>query len=385
MAFLFSLQTADFHYTSWNNMIKKEVAQVNPTFDLESLNTRIGRLFMAGIPGPNLDPGTEELIRDWGLGGVILFSRNIEDPVQVADLCRNLQEIALHHHEIPLFLAVDQEGGRVARLRAPFKEFPGQSAIGDSEDPVKEAREFARVTAAEMHMVGLNMDLTPVLDVPRGSPERHLEGRTFSKDPGRVAMLGRFVITQLQENSIMAVGKHFPGLGGADRDPHKRLPRISLPREDMEAVDIPPFREAIDAGVTGIMSSHALYPALDPDRPATLSAKILNGLLRDDLNFQGLIITDDLEMGAISRGGGVVDGAVEAFQAGADILLICANQQLVVKSMERMRTMLVTGEIPLERFRESLDRVALAKARYLKTTRIVSSSEIREYFNLKPA
>jgi len=353
---------------------------VNPSLDLDGLNTRIGRLFMAGIPGPDFDPGTEELICNWGLGGVILFSRNIEDPVQVAALCRNLQKMSLRHNEIPLFLAVDQEGGRVARLRAPFREFPGQSAIGDAEDPVKEALEFARVTAAEMRMVGLNMDLTPVLDVPRGSPEKHLQGRTFSEDPEQVALLGRTVIMELQENGIMAVGKHFPGLGGADRDPHKKFPRISLSTEEMEAVDIPPFRMAVDAGVTGIMSSHALYPSLDPEKPATLSARILSGLLREDLGFQGLIITDDLEMGAISKGSGVVDGAVEAFQAGADILLICADQQQVIKSMERLRRMLVTGEIKLKRFRESLDRIAGAKERFLKKTRIISISEVKEYF-----
>ncbi len=353
---------------------------MNPSLDLDSLNTRIGRLFMVGIPGPGLDPGTEDLIRNWGLGGVILFARNIEDPVQVAELCRNLQKMSLRHAEIPLFLAVDQEGGRVARLRAPFREFPGQTAIGESKDPVQEALEFARVTAKEMGMVGLNMDLTPVLDVPRGSPEKHLQGRTFSEDPARVALLGRTVIRELQKNNIMAVGKHFPGLGGADRDPHKKLPQILLPREEMESMDIPPFKAAVDAEVCGIMSSHALYPFLDPEKPATLSSSILTGLLRDNLGFQGLIITDDLEMGAISRESGVVEGAVEAFQAGADILLICADQEQVVKSMERLRTMLLTGEIELKRFRESLDRIARAKERFLKKTRIVSMSEVKEYF-----
>jgi beta-N-acetylhexosaminidase len=224
------------------------------------------------------------------------------------------------------------------------------------------------------------MDLTPVLDVPRGSPEKHLQGRTFSEDPDVVALLGRTVIKELQENGIMAVGKHFPGLGGADRDPHKRLPEISLSSEEMKRTDIPPFKAAVEAGVTGIMSSHALYPSLDPEKPATLSGRILTGLLREDLGFQGLIITDDLEMGAISRGSGVVDGAMEAFQAGADILLICADQQQVLKSMERLRTMLVTGEIPPKRFRDSLDRIARAKARFLKKRKDVSLEEVRAHF-----
>jgi len=353
---------------------------VNPSLDLNSLNTRIGRLFMAGIPGPDLDAQTEDLIRNWGLGGVILFSRNIEDPVQVAALCGALQKCSHRYNEIPLFLAVDQEGGRVARLRAPFEEFPGQTAIGQAEDPVKAALEFARVTADEMGMVGLNMNLTPVLDVPRGAPEKHLQGRTFSEDPELVALLGRTVIRELQKDGIMAVGKHFPGLGGADRDPHKRLPQISLSGEDMEAVDIPPFKAAVDAGVAGIMSSHALYPSLDPENPATLSSRILTGLLRERLRFQGLIITDDLEMGAISRGTGVVDGAVEAFKAGADILLICADQEQLLKSMEQFRNMLIMGQIDPGRFRGSLDRIAGAKKRFLKRMKAVSLEEVRTHF-----
>jgi beta-N-acetylhexosaminidase len=366
-------------------MTTKEVSQVNPSLDFDGLNTRIGRLFMAGMPGPDLDQQTEDLIRNWGLGGIILFSRNIENPVQVAGLCKELQECSLKCNEIPLFLAVDQEGGRVARLRAPFEEFPGQTAIGHAPDPVKAALEFASVTASEMGLVGLNMDLAPVLDVPRGSPEKHLQGRTFSEDPDLVGLLGKTVIKELQKNGIMAVGKHFPGLGGADRDPHKRLPQITLSGEELELVDIPPFKRAVDAGVAGIMSSHAVYPSLDPEIPATLSARILTGLLRDRLGFQGLIITDDLEMGAISRGNGVVDGAVEAFKAGADILLICADQGQLVKSMERFRNMLITGDMELRRFRESLDRIARVKERFLKKRKTVSLSQVRDYFEKRPA
>jgi len=356
---------------------------VNPSLDLNELNTRIGRLFMAGMPGPELDTGTETLIREYGLGGIILFSRNIQDPVQLATLCCDLQKLSLRYHGISLFLAVDQEGGRVARLRAPFTEFPGQTEIGNDPDPLGKAKEFARVTAREMKLVGLNMDLTPVLDVPRGSPERHLIGRTFGEDAETVASLGCTVIRELQEDGVMAVAKHFPGLGMADFDPHKSLPEIPLDRNELENVDIPPFRAAVRAGVTGVMSSHAVYPSLDPVNSATLSHRILTGLLRKGLGYDGLILTDDLEMGAISSGKGVVDGAVEAFRAGADILLICQDQRYVLESMGLLSKKLLVGEIGLQRFRDSLARIGVAKERFLKRSETVSIAAVKEYFNEK--
>jgi beta-N-acetylhexosaminidase len=361
----------------------KENLEVNPSLDLEELNARIGRLFMAGMPGPELDARTEALIREYALGGIILFARNIRDPVQLATLCRDLQKLSLKHHGMPLFLAVDQEGGRVARLKAPFTEFPGQTEIGSGPDPVMKAKEFARVTAREMKLVGLNMDLAPVLDVPRGSPEKHLRGRTFGEDAETVASLGCTVIKELQANGVMAVAKHFPGLGMADFDPHKRLPEISLSREDLTTVDIPPFKAAIEAGVAGVMSSHAVYPSLDPVNSATLSHGILTELLRKRLGFEGLILTDDLEMGAISRGKGVVEGAVEAFRAGADILLICQDQGSVGESLGLMRKKLMLGEVSLERLADSLDRIAAAKGRFLKKRETVSISAVNEYFEGK--
>ncbi|MFZ0450727.1 MAG: beta-N-acetylhexosaminidase [Desulfatiglandaceae bacterium] len=356
---------------------------MNPSLDLDGLNTRIGRLFMAGMPGPDLDMGTEALIREYALGGIILFSRNIQDPLQLATLCRDLQKMSLQYHGISLFLAVDQEGGRVARLKAPFTEFPGQTEIGKDPDPVTKAKEFARVTAKEMQLVGLNMDLTPVLDVPRGTPEKHLIGRIFGEDAEAVASLGCAVIEELQKNGVMAVAKHFPGLGMADFDPHKQLPEIPLGQEDLTKVDILPFKAAVQAGVTGVMSSHAVYPSLDPVNSATLSHGILTELLRKRLGFEGLILTDDLEMGAISLGKGVVDGAVQAFRAGADILLICQDQRCVLESIGLFRKKLLVGDIELERFRESLDRIAVAKACFLKKRKTVSLAAVKEYFGEK--
>lgn len=339
---------------------------------------------MAGIPGTQLDKGTEGLIRDYCLGGVIFFSRNIETPVQLATLCRDLQDQAIKHHGIPLFLAVDQEGGRVARLKEPFTCFPGNEAIGVDINPADRAREFARVTAKEMALVGLNMDLAPVVDVRRGKPEKHLVGRTFSDEPAKVAMLGQTVVKGLQEKGVMAVAKHFPGLGKASVDPHHYLPKIQLDAKELEEINLPPFREAIAAGVSGVMTSHAIYPAIEPDLPATLSSKVLTNLLREKLGFKGMIITDDLEMGAIKKNWGVAEGAVASFEAGADILLICEDQSGVLESIEILRKKLIQGEISAHRLHESLRRIKKAKSSFLKKVKKVSINDVRAYFN-RPA
>jgi len=355
---------------------------MHPTPNLSELNRMTGRLFMAGMPGLYMDAGTEELIRDYCLGGIILFSRNIENPLQIAGLCKDLQDTAMKHHGTPLFIAVDQEGGRVARLKRPFTLFPGNEAIGADLSPIDRAVEFADITARELKLVGLNMDMAPVIDVRRGEIERHLVGRTFSDDPDKVSQLGRTVVTVLQQNGVMAVGKHFPGLGRATMDPHHLLPVIEADLREIEEINLPPFKEVISSGVSGIMTSHAIYPSLDPEFPATLSTKILNGILREKLGFQGMIITDDLEMGAINKNCGVVKGAVDSFMAGADILLISENQDLVLESMAELRERLLRNEIQLTRLNQSIKRIMTAKSKFIQKVGEVSFERIKVHFAL---
>jgi beta-N-acetylhexosaminidase len=358
---------------------------MHSSLDLSELNSWIGRLFMAGIPGPEMDRETEALIRDHALGGVILFARNIEEPVQVATLCSRLQEAAMDSQGTPLFLAVDQEGGRVARLREPFTQFPGNSVIGNDPNAMERAAEFGKTTATEMRLVGLNMNMAPVVDVRMGAPERHLDGRLFSDDPQKVAMLGQCVVKSLQENGVMAVAKHFPGLGRATRDPHHDLPTIEADIQEIEESHLVPFRAAMEQGVAAVMTSHALYPALDRKYPGTLSRTIVTGLIREKLGFNGLVVTDDLEMGAIKRGWGAAPGAVAAFAAGCDILLICKDQGAVLEGMERLRDSLLRGEVPMERLHRAIRRVMAAKDRFLGKQDDISLNEVSDYFKMEGA
>jgi len=353
---------------------------MNPTLDLSEITQKIGRLFIGGIPGPILDDNTVNLIKDYHLGGIILFSRNVSDPIQLARLCRDLQMVSMEHSGLPLFLAIDQEGGRVARLKEPFSQFPGNTVIGEDPNPEQAALDFARTTAREMSLVGLNMNMAPVLDVAQPNMDSHLVGRCFSHEPSVVTRLGKIVINTMQQGGIMAVAKHFPGLGKSDLDPHLHLPSINATSEEMISIHFYPFAGAIEARVSAIMSSHAVYPALEPGIPATLSRKIMTDLLRKEMGFDGLIISDDLEMGAMAKGRGLPQGAADAFEAGIDLLLICKDQSHLLSSIELIRDKVLKEDIPYERLEKSLERIAKYKGRFLDPPKEISLKTVEEYF-----
>ena len=353
---------------------------MNPILDLTEITQKIGRLFIGGIPGPELDTNTTKLIKNYHLGGIIFFSRNIENPIQLTRLCRDIQKVAIESSGYPLFLAIDQEGGRVARLKPPFHQFPGNEKIGKSPNPEKSALHFATTTSREMSLVGLNMNMAPVVDVAQVPMDPHLAGRSFSQDHLLVTQLGEIVINTLQQGGIMAVAKHFPGLGKSDLDPHFHLPSIHATFEELESVHLVPFQGAIKANVAAIMTSHAVYSALDPGIPATLSEKIITTLLRKRMGFSGLIISDDLEMGAIVKERGLPQGAADAFEAGIDLLLICKNQSLLLESIELIRDKILKGDITYERLENSLERITTYKKRFLFPQKKIALKAVKEYF-----
>ena len=355
-----------------------------PLIDKKHNIAKTGNVFMAGMPGTTLDPETHTLIREYNLAGIILFSRNIESPIQLASLCNNLQECSQKYHGTQLFLAIDQEGGRVARLKHPFTSFPGNSAIGDDPNSSEKAVQFARTTAQEMALVGLNMDFAPVLDVLVGEPEKHLVGRSFGNNPEEVARLGNIIVSVLQENGIMATGKHYPGLGPANLDPHHLLPTIDADELEIQDIHLLPFIAAIRANVAAIMSSHALYSKLDPNVPATLSHKIMSVLLRESLGFKGMLVTDDLEMGAIKNGLGTPEGAIASFEAGADILLICEDQEAVKESIHLLHHKIIEKNMFYQRFEQSFSRISHARSVFLKDYQEVSLEKVRSFFFTQP-
>jgi beta-N-acetylhexosaminidase len=326
------------------------------------LRRQVGQLLIAGFDGQVLPVELKSLSREFGLGGVILFARNIAEPEQVAELC---YEAARLVPDLPLWVSVDQEGGRVARLKAPFTEWPPMATIGRSGD-IGLAERFARALASELKAVGVSLDYAPVLDVLTDPDNPVIGDRALSDNPAEVARLGSAIIRGLQAEGIAACGKHFPGHGDTSADSHLELPLIEHPIERLREVELVPFKAAIEARVASIMTAHVLLPALDEDRPATLSKRVVSGVLRGELKFGGLILSDDLEMKAIVDRHAVPAAAVLAVEAGCDGLLICSGDHHVqAAALETLVHAVEQEELRLTRVEEAIGRHRRAKERFL--------------------
>ena len=322
----------------------------------------IGQLLIGSLPGLTMTPEIRSLARDFQLGGVTLFSRNIEEPAQIVELGRDLQTLAV---ELPLWIAVDQEGGRVARLQAPFTEWPPMAALGRSGD-VSLAGRFAAALAAELRAVGITLDYAPVLDIHTNPQNAVIGDRALSDNAASVARLGADIIGGLQNNGVAACGKHFPGHGDTIADSHMALPLVEHPPDRIRRVECVPFRAAVAADVAFLMTAHILVPSLDEELPATLSSKIVRGLLRGELGFDGVILSDSLEMKALSDRWSVPDAGVQAIAAGCDGLLICNGDiEMQVATLEALVRAVEDGRIPQKRVDDALARQRRAKERFL--------------------
>jgi beta-N-acetylhexosaminidase len=323
-----------------------------------------GQRLMLGFEGKVLDDDLRFMIREMRAGGLILFKRNVSDPSQVAELCGAAQNYAVESGNSPLMIAVDQEGGPVARLGPPFTVFPGNRAMGAamSEDA---AREFSTVTARELKGVGITMNLAPVLDVASFGTDSVMEDRVFGEEPEQVAHLGSKVIETLQENGIPATAKHFPGIGRTKLDSHDDLPYLKVEREVLDATDLVPFRAAIQSGVEAVMLSHVVYEDLDPRWPASLSSVIAEDLLRQAMGFKGITMTDDLDMGAIDKHFDVETVVRRVSEAGIDIALICRDRQKAEKAYQSLIEAVRESEDSKRKATASVQRILNLKQKYL--------------------
>ena len=327
-----------------------------------SLRREVGQLLIGSLPGAVLTPEIRSLAREFSLGGVILFSRNIEEPEQVAELAIDVQSLA---SALPLWVSVDQEGGRVARLRKPFTEWPPMAVLGRSGS-VELAGRFAAALAAELRAVGITLDYAPVLDIHTNPKNSVIGDRALAEDADLVARLGAAIVRGLQDNGVAACGKHFPGHGDTSVDSHLDLPVVEHPPDRIRRVECVPFREAIRADVAFIMTAHVLVPALDEERPATLSPGVVQTILREELAYPGVILSDDLEMKAIAKAYAMPDAAVAAVAAGCDAVLICSGDiEGQAATLEALVHAVEDGRIPYKRMEDALTRLRRAKERFL--------------------
>ena len=321
-----------------------------------------GQRMMIGFDGTALNTDLKHLIKHLKTGGIILFARNLETPDQIKCLCDEIQNYARQCDQPPLFIAVDQEGGEVARLKEPFTQFPGNPHMKNEEDAIQ----FARITATELTQVGINMNMAPVLDVAPEGINSIMAKRAFGGDPAWVSRLGIKVIEHLQSNYIMAVAKHFPGIGRTILDSHMDLPELDDDISAIEQTDLIPFKASIQHGVCGVMLSHIFYKNLDPQWPASLSEKIAKVLLREQIGFEGLVLTDDLDMGAIVKHYDIQTAIRRILAAEIDIALICHKGPNIEIAYEEILQGIM-GHVELKaKGIESAARIMKLKKKYLK-------------------
>jgi len=343
-----------------------------------SLRHEIGQLLMAGFAGPQLPVELRSLAQEFSLGGVVFFARNVEDAEQVAEVARQIAELP---GALPPWVSVDQEGGRVARFKRGFTLWPPMATLGRSGD-VQLARRFARALAAELLAVGVTLDFAPVLDVFTNPKNTVIGDRALAEDARAVAELGVAIIEELQGAGLAACGKHFPGHGDTLADSHHDLPYVEHDPERLRAVEFEPFRAAIKADVASLMTCHVLVPSIDEERPGTVSPKIVQGLLRDELGFNGLVFTDDMEMKAIAARWPVPQAAVQAVIAGCDGVLVCSgNYDLQAATVEALVKAVEQEEIPYKRVEQAIAHQRAAKERFLlgrgRPTAVTGSVEAR--------
>jgi len=327
-----------------------------------AFHREIGQLALVGFDGYSVTPEVASLARQFDLGGVILFKRNVESPEQVAEIAWRARELS---RGVPLWVGVDQEGGRVARVRAPLTEWPPAETLGraGSEDL---AGRFGAALALELSVLGFSIDFAPVLDVLTNPANPVINGgRAISGDPEVVARIGAAIVRALQAGGVAACGKHFPGHGDTSVDSHFDLPLVEHPPDRFHAIDFVPFRAAIEAGVAAIMTGHLLVPAFDEERPATLSHAVVEGQLRGELGWDGLVFTDDMNMKAVAARFTPVGAAVAAIAAGCDVLLLCGTDPAVqAEVLEGLIHAVEREELPVKRVEDAIARQRAAKARF---------------------
>jgi beta-N-acetylhexosaminidase len=342
------------------------LAQEN-VLDSLTLEQRVAQMFMVSLYGADLTDVGRDFLEEWQPGAVALFGSNAGTSEAVTDLTNAYQQTITDAGGLPLLIAVDQEGGLISHLTDGFTEFPAPlviTATGDTEL----AYAVGQAMAQELSAVGVNMNLAPVADLETNPSNPIIQRRAFGSDPNLTAPIVASVVRGLQENGVLATVKHFPGHGDTSSDSHTSLPVVDLSRERLDTVELVPFREAISEGVEVVMVAHIWFPALEPQEnlPATLSHYVVTGLLREELGFDGLIMTDALAMDSIDTNYSIEDASVLAVQAGVDLLAFGTNAGLrtQAQSIQAVVDAARAGIIPEEQINASVQRILDVKARY---------------------
>ncbi|AIF44421.1 beta-N-acetylhexosaminidase [Virgibacillus sp. SK37] len=336
--------------------------------NVRELKRQIGQMLVVGFDGKTMPKHMKEMIHEYHIGGIILFSRNIGTPSEVLQLTTALQKEAKQAgYQQPLFICIDQENGIVRRLGEGTTAFPGAMALGATQQ-VENAYHVGVATGKELKALGINWNLSPVVDVNNNPRNPVIGVRSFGESPDKVAMFGEAAMKGMQAAGVITTLKHFPGYGDMGVDPHLALPVISHNKKRLDEVELFPFNKNIQAGVDTVMSAHVYFPSIDDEAglPATLSKKVITDLLREELGFDGVVTTDCMEMNAISHGIGTDKGAVRAIQAGIDLIMISHTYETQIQAIEKMLLEAEQDESVMHAVEIANKRIQRLKAAYLQ-------------------
>ena len=321
----------------------------------------LGQKLIFGFHGTTLSEEFKQLIREYKIGNVILFLRNVESADQLRRLCAEIQNLILEVTGYPAFIVIDQEGGMVSRLPADAVNVPGAMAISATDHP-DNARKAAQITIRQLQGLGINFNMAPVLDVNSNPANPVIGVRNLSDDPIRVAEYSEAAVRAYENTGVFCCGKHFPGHGDTNVDSHLGLPRIDKTLEELEQTELIPFRRCIEAGIPAVMSSHILFPNIEKENiPGTMSRTIITDILKNRLGFKGLVFSDCLEMQAIQTYYGTAKGAVAAFKAGIDLAELSKTMSLMRDTAEAVNEAAERGEFDMEELRESVEKILAVK------------------------
>ncbi|MDR0314227.1 MAG: beta-N-acetylhexosaminidase [Treponema sp.] len=329
-----------------------------------TIEQKIGQRVALGFSGTKVSDELVRLVGKYKAGNVILFKDNLESASQAKALCAEIQKLIQSETGHPAFIAIDQEGGVVVRLPADMVNVPGAMALA-ATGKTENVALAAKITAAELRRIGVNMNLAPVLDVNCNHDNPAIGNRSFSSVAQDAAVFATAAVKAYRETGLLCCGKHFPGHGDTAVDSHLDLPLVDRSMDELEARELVPFRAAIEAGIPAIMTTHILFPQQEPEKvPATMSARILKGLLRERMGFDGLILSDGMEMKAIKDHYTIPKGCVQAFSAGVDIVFLCHESSDVEASLKALRAAYDEGQFNTQELDASVERILRFKEQY---------------------
>ena len=343
-----------------DEIMREEKEPIDDKINSMTLDEKIGQMIITGFNGSEYNDDMDRLINEYKVGGVILFARNIEDSNQMIDLTRALQE---NNNNLPLFISIDEEGGRVSRLPDDVEKFPSAFTIGLINNQ-QTAYENGKEIGYTLKRLGINLDYAPVLDIYSNENNTVIGDRAFSTEESIVSTMGIATMEGIEDSDIIPVVKHFPGHGDTEVDSHYGLPIVYKTLEELRNFEFIPFVKAIESGCDVIMVSHIILNEVDSSNPASLSKIVISDLLRKDMGFDKVVITDDMAMGAITSIMSIEEACIKSIEAGCDILLLGNAYEEIEQVINSIKLKLYNGEISEEQINKSVKRILELKKKY---------------------